>query len=216
MEMNRLYSVILRDMITKTKNHLSDMETVLTQLDNMSIKPSGICSPVDNDNDMYRMMDKLLMLERRLTAVELSKNIYVKEEDNINSWFLGEEGPLDNEVVDLAKEDESSPVIVKMNTSTSMQNNETEKLVETIKANEARKAEEVRKVEEARKVEEEQEDEDEQEEEEVELIEFEYKGVTYFRDGDNLVYTVNDEGELDETPVGRYNEKTSSVKMFAK
>ena len=67
---------------------------------------------------------------------------------------------------------------------------------------------------------EEQQDEDaegeEQQEEEqaLELTEFEYKGVTYFRDPENQVYQVDSDGDLDDTPIGLWSEEKQKVLRF--
>jgi hypothetical protein len=62
----------------------------------------------------------------------------------------------------------------------------------------------------------EEEEEEEEEEEGTALDEFEYKGTTYYKDDDNLVYTLNDEGEVNDEPVGRWYEEKKIVKFFAK
>ena len=58
--------------------------------------------------------------------------------------------------------------------------------------------------------EEEQEQEEEEEEEEA-LIEFEYKGMVLYRDGENKVYQIDDEGELVDTPIGIWNDVKQKV-----
>jgi hypothetical protein len=55
-------------------------------------------------------------------------------------------------------------------------------------------------------VEAEAEAEAEEEAEGEELEEFEYKGSTYYRDGDNNVFMADEEGELITTPVGVWSE----------
>lgn len=64
--------------------------------------------------------------------------------------------------------------------------------------------------------EEQQEDEGEEEAEEqaLELTEFEYKGVTYFRDPENQVYQVDSDGDLDDTPIGLWSEEKQKVLRF--
>lgn len=52
---------------------------------------------------------------------------------------------------------------------------------------------------------------DEEEEEEAELTPFKYKGKDYYMDGDCNVYSVDEEGELIEDPVGIYDEKTRRI-----
>jgi hypothetical protein len=68
--------------------------------------------------------------------------------------------------------------------------------------------------------EEEAEEEDEVEEEEaeeaVEYEEIEYKGVTYYKDSENQVYVLDADGDLDDTPVGVWNEEKKKVLKYAK
>ena len=49
--------------------------------------------------------------------------------------------------------------------------------------------------------------EEEQDEQELELEEFEYKGRTYYMDGDKNVYTTDDEGDVVSEPIGVWNGK---------
>ena len=65
-------------------------------------------------------------------------------------------------------------------------------------------------------VEEEAEDAEGAEEQALELTEFEYKGVTYFRDPENQVYQVDADGDLDDSPVGIWNEEKQKVLKYAK
>lgn len=58
--------------------------------------------------------------------------------------------------------------------------------------------------------------EEEEEGEAMELEEFEYKGVTYYRDGENQVYQKDDDGDLDDTPIGVWNEAKQKVIKYAK
>lgn len=53
----------------------------------------------------------------------------------------------------------------------------------------------------------------EEEEEEDELEEVEYKGKTYYKDADNNVYRLNKDGEIEDTPIGRWIEKTRIVRF---
>jgi hypothetical protein len=49
--------------------------------------------------------------------------------------------------------------------------------------------------------------EEEQDEQELELEEFEYKGRTYYMDGEKNVYTTDDEGDVVSEPIGVWNGK---------
>jgi hypothetical protein len=65
--------------------------------------------------------------------------------------------------------------------------------------------------------EEEAEEEEEVEEEEaVEYEEIEYKGVTYYKDSENQVYVLDADGDLDDTPVGVWNEEKKKLLKYAK
>jgi hypothetical protein len=56
--------------------------------------------------------------------------------------------------------------------------------------------------------------EEEAEEEALELEEFEYKGVTYFKDSENQVYEKDDDGDLNDTPIGVWNEEKKKVLKY--
>jgi len=61
-----------------------------------------------------------------------------------------------------------------------------------------------------------EEEEEEEEEEAVELDEFEYKGVTYFKDAENQVYQVDADGDLDDSPIGVWSEEKGKILKYAK
>jgi flagellar biosynthesis GTPase FlhF len=75
--------------------------------------------------------------------------------------------------------------------------------------------------------EEEQEEAEEEQEEEVEeamedeeevvtFEEFEYKGITYYKDSDGQVYQKDADGDLDDTPIGVWNEAKQKLQKYAK
>jgi outer membrane murein-binding lipoprotein Lpp len=76
--------------------------------------------------------------------------------------------------------------------------------------------EEVHQEEAEEEVEEEAEAEEaeEAEAEGEELTEFEYKGTTYWRDSENLVYSVDGDGDLDDTPIGVWSEEKKKVLKY--
>jgi flagellar biosynthesis GTPase FlhF len=93
---------------------------------------------------------------------------------------------------------------------------------EEVEAEEEEEAEE--EVEEAEEAEEEQEeaeeeqeeDEDDMDEEVVTFEEFEYKGTTYYKDSDGQVYQKDADGDLDDTPIGLWNEAKQKIQKYAK
>ena len=62
--------------------------------------------------------------------------------------------------------------------------------------------------------EEDAEEAEEEEEEGLELEEFTFNGDSYYKDTDNNVYTANEEGEVEETPIGRWLEKRQTIKFY--
>jgi hypothetical protein len=56
----------------------------------------------------------------------------------------------------------------------------------------------------------------EEEEEVVTFEEFEYKGVTYYKDSDGQVYQKDADGDLDDTPIGVWNEAKQKLQKYAK
>jgi hypothetical protein len=63
---------------------------------------------------------------------------------------------------------------------------------------------------------EEEEEEEVEEEEAMELTEFEYKGATYYRDAENQVYQKDEDGDLDDDPIGVWNESKQKVLKYPK
>jgi hypothetical protein len=59
-------------------------------------------------------------------------------------------------------------------------------------------------------------EEEVEEEAAMELVEFEYKGHTYYRDAENQVYEKDEEGDLDDDPIGVWNEAKQKVLKYPK
>ena len=51
-------------------------------------------------------------------------------------------------------------------------------------------------------------------EEAMELEEFDWKGVTYYRDSENQVYQKDSDGDLDDTPIGVWNEEKKKLLKY--
>ena len=64
-------------------------------------------------------------------------------------------------------------------------------------------------------VEEEEEEEVKEEAQEVELEEFIYKKKTYYKDAENQVYQTDSDGNLDDSPIGVWNEQTQRIHPMA-
>ena len=48
----------------------------------------------------------------------------------------------------------------------------------------------------------------------VELEEFEYKGNTYYKDSENLVYCADEDGDLDDTPIGVWSAEKNKILKY--
>ena len=59
-----------------------------------------------------------------------------------------------------------------------------------------------------------QEEEEAPEEAAVELEEFQHKGITYFRDGDNKVYTTDEDGDVIPEPIALWNGVSGTGSKF--
>ena len=84
-------------------------------------------------------------------------------------------------------------------------------VVEVVEEEEEDVAEEEEVVEEE---EEEVVEEAEEEEEGVELEEIEYKGAKYYRDGEGFIYTIDEDEQPSENPVGYWKEKTQTIAFY--
>lgn len=71
-------------------------------------------------------------------------------------------------------------------------------------------------VEEEEQEEEEEGMEEEEQEEVVTFESFEYKGETYYKDPDGQVYQADADGDLDDTPIGVWNEAKQKIQKYAK
>ena len=48
------------------------------------------------------------------------------------------------------------------------------------------------------------------------LIPFEWKGVSYLKDSDNQVYEKDEDGDLNDAPIGIWNEAKQKLQRYAK
>jgi hypothetical protein len=58
------------------------------------------------------------------------------------------------------------------------------------------------------------EEEEEEEAETIELEEFIWKGKTYFKTPDHMVYRANEEGDVEDQPFAQYDPKTNTLKRI--
>jgi len=134
----------------------------------------------------------------------------------LNVWRMSSPPEMACEVDDLPPAQNMLQVLINKLPSASVSGMDEESEAEAT-AEPAEPAEEAEAAEEAEVAEEEvAEEEEEEEEEALELEEFEYKGVTYYKDSDNQVYQKDDDGDLDDTPIGVWNEQKEKIQKYAK
>jgi len=56
--------------------------------------------------------------------------------------------------------------------------------------------------------------EEQEEEEGLELEEIDFKGVKYYKDGEGFIYSINEEDEPSENPIGYWKEKTQTIAFY--
>jgi hypothetical protein len=125
----------------------------------------------------------------------------------------------DTRVIHIIKEDSEAPtgpvVCVSESSNDSKEKEPEVEEGEVVETEENQEKQEV--VEEGEVVEETQEEEEEAEEEEEEgeaLTEFEWNGVTYYRDSELQVYMLDEDGDLNDTPIGRWSEEKQKILKF--
>ena len=92
---------------------------------------------------------------------------------------------------------------------------EAEEEVEVVEETAEEEVEEVvEETSEEEEAEEEEEETTEEEEEGLELEEIEYKGTKYYKDAENFIYTIDDEDQPSENPVGYWKEKAQTIAFY--
>jgi hypothetical protein len=186
--------------------------------------------------DIGDLNERLLNLEKN--NVQYNTNADSISVNDCNPWSTDADNNqfiFDNLVNEVVVDDRSTtvdlspfvPNTVIVNKKEQKQEQEQVKMVE-----EAKVVEEVKVVEEAKVVEQKQEQEEEQEEQEEQEQEeeqeedeeeeesalkvepFEYNNTTYYKDDENNVYQEDEDGNVDDTPIGRYLEAKKKVKFY--
>ena len=161
------------------------------------------------------LISKIQVLEAKIDELISSKkeelpsiigipNYNLYNRDNLKNFSVKVENDYCNNVL-LSSDEETVDLLNK-----NIEVEEEEKEEEQVEEKEEGQVEEEQEEEQVEEQEEEQEQEEEEEEEEA-LIEFEYKGMVLYRDGENKVYQIDDEGELVDTPIGIWNDVKQKV-----
>jgi len=115
------------------------------------------------------------------------------------------------EVVEVIKEKQEEVEVVEV----VEEEEEEEEEVEVVEEEQEEEEVEVVEEEEEEEVEiVEEEEEEEEDEEGLELEELTYKGVKYYMDGEGFIYTIDDEEQPSENPVGYWKGNTKSIAFY--
>ena len=161
------------------------------------------------------LISKIQVLEAKIDELISSKkeelpsiigipNYDLYNRDNLKNFSVKVENDYCNNV--LLSSDEETVDLLNKNIEVEEEEEKEEEQVEEKEEGQVEEKEEGQ----VEEQEEEQEQEEEEEEEEA-LIEFEYKGMVLYRDGENKVYQIDDEGELVDTPIGIWNDVKQKV-----
>jgi len=188
----------IRDIIRETRASINarlDMLELLIQ----NGKPSVSSNPVD----LSRIEFMITSLSSKINSMENKMN------DIINN---NKQEELPSIILEEKEDEKDEKEVVK---EIIIQEKKEEEVVEEVVEEVLEEEEEVVEEEEEEVVEEEviEEEEEEvvEEVEQQELTEFEYKGMILYRDGENKVYQMDEEGELVDTPIGVWNEAKQKV-----
>ena len=190
MSAESLIRELFRGLETTIHERLSMIEQVLHSVEKPKV-------PL-YDNEFISRIEKLERLVASQNSVHVpSDNSLLEErvtalEENLATLFSD---------VERMKETPPSPILPMRTHTVDMLLSGDEKILD-----EEPIVEVVENVQEEEIVEEQEEEEEEEEEQELALEEFEYKGKTYYKDEDNQVYEMDDEGDISE-PIGSWNGK---------
>jgi len=129
--------------------------------------------------------------------------------------------PPDSDTEDKPEKATYPPTTIRVSKQEEVDTKEDDELVEEEEeaeaeeeAEEAEEAEEEAEEEEAEAEAEEEEEEEEEEQEGLELEELEYKGTKYYKDAENFIYTIDNEEQPSENPVGYWKEKSQTIAFY--
>ena len=185
------------DSIEKTLNTIGQQIDGLNKNDNTVVSPAPV--------SLYNITPEILGINDDIPAnaniIETTEPEIVEE---VEEGAEAEEGAEEEEVEEEVDEEEEEEEV------------EEEEVEEEVEEEEEEE-EEVEDEEVEEEVEEEEVEEEVEEEEEAEEVEeIEWKGQTYYKDTEGYIYRATDEGELEEEPIGVWNDKKQIVQFYKK
>ena len=178
----------------------------------------NICEPLENEivnneddisEPLYSIYKKSLSTESSVGTPSIIPDI--PDDRSVIPDIDSDDNNDDDEKVSMP------PTLIQLNRTKKpeIKAEEKEVVIESTEVN-VKEVEEVEEEEEEVEEEEEEVEEEVEEEEEegIELDQIEYKGVNYYKDPENFIYSITDTDEPSENPVGYWKEKTNTIAFY--
>ena len=238
--MSSIRSTLIRSTISKLQGELEQLENWLNRDYSATAATTSVASTDGSIiyhaiQQLSKQMDSqqhtLNHIIDRLDVLEGTRNIHI--EDPTNPWIDAEVTQLHNEIIDDL--DNEYDTIINVNKSEEPMVSEPAVIalepvvVEPVVIAVVQEVQEVQKEEvqeeevqeeevqkEEVQEEEVQEEEEEEEEEEMEYEEVNFKGETFYRDTQQFIFRMDEEGQLSEDPIGYWKVKTQTIIFYQK
>jgi hypothetical protein len=214
--MSIVRSVTLNDVAVDTMNGQTHIVIYHENKANSTDNSADLSSLGEMKMQMVRLIDEVSRLSQKVSQMEKKSTPFFNAEVapapfGLDVWRMSdmtEALPCEPEEAVIPAKSMLQVLINKLPATAEAEAEEAEEAAEE-EAEEEAEAE-------AEEAEEEQEEEAEEEDEALELEEFEFKGVTYYKDPEGQVYQKDDDGDLDDTPIGIWNEAKQKIQKYAK
>jgi predicted nucleic acid-binding Zn-ribbon protein len=211
-ELSQLHRVIntLTEEINNQKNTLSNILERIDQLEGFNRPNREIFI---NENENQNQNDPWLDDECQPLLNEIVNNDNISEPlyPIINNYTSEKSSIATPSIIPDVPEDRSLPPDIDSDTESVAAISQLQKVIKE----EVEVEVEVEEVEEeVEEVEEEVEEEEVEEEDGLELEEINYKGVRYYKDDENFIYSIDSDDNPSENPIGIWKEKTQTIGFY--
>lgn len=206
-------------LISETRNAINSRLDMLEQMMRNTAKPDNKYAAPDNKlqefinnqhNTNELLKSQIQILESEIVQLK-NKEVLPTLTINSNDEMMEASSEKAVEIMRSHTHDLVDSVIVKIQKEEEVVE---EEQVEEEEAEEEMEEEEAEEEEaEEEEAEEEDQDQDQEEEQELELEEFEYKGITLYRDSEKQVYRMDEDGALSD-PIGIWDEVKQRIKKI--
>jgi hypothetical protein len=194
--------LVIKKVMESMAARLSEMEERMRSLE---AKPVLVSPPVTSAG-----LEGLLMKPIALPSPALS----ARSENQIVVPNIFQRQLVIDEQDEAEPDDEAVCGVVAEETGGIDEQEEEEEELEEVVEEVVEEQEEEEQEEEEQEEEEQEEEQEEEEAETIELEEFIWKGKTYFKTPDHMVYRANDEGDVEDEAFAKYDPKTNTLKRI--